>query len=236
MIVKNDLFDYKNRYIFQNEDGFKFSLDSILLAEFSSFTEDNKKVLDMCSGNCSVPLIMSCYNNSDYIGFEIQKAVYELGIQSIEYNKLNNIRLINDDVNNIGKYCSKNSFDVVTCNPPFFKLNDQKVVNENEAKAIARHEIALKLENAFSISKDYLKDNGVLYIVHRAERLDELIIMANKYNINIKKVQLISTKKREKPSIVLVKCVKNSKMGIAIQSELCIEGLNSYQNTFKEEK
>ncbi len=236
MIVKNDLFDYKDRYIFQDEEGFKFSLDSILLAEFASFKNSDKTVLDMCSGNASVPMIMSCYNNSSYIGFEIQKSVYELGLKSINFNNLNNIRLINDDVNNIGKYYSKNTFDIITCNPPFFKVSDTKVINEKEIKALARHEIKFKLENAFSLSKDYLKDNGILYIVHRSERLDELFVLANKYDLNIKKIQLISTKSGEKPSIVLVKCIKNSKMGVAIQSELCIEGLNSYQNIFKEGK
>ncbi len=235
MIVKNDLYDYKNRYIFQDSEGFKFSLDSILIAEFAKFKQSNKEVLDACTGNCAIPLIMSCYNNSHYTGFEIQKEIYELGKQSIEYNKLDNIKIINDDVNNIAKYFNTDFFDVITCNPPFFKVNDKKVINENEKKAIARHEIAFKLEDIFKIAKNYLKDQGLLYIVHRTERIDELFMYALKYNINIKTLQLITTKDKEKPSIVLVKCVKNSKMGLVVKPQLCIEGINSYQNLFKEE-
>ena len=126
-------------------------------------------------------------------------------------------------------------FDVITCNPPFFKVNDKKVINENEKKAIARHEIAFKLEDIFKLAKNYLKDQGLLYIVHRTERIDELFMYALKYNINIKTLQLITTKDKEKPSIVLVKCVKNSKMGLVVKPQLCIEGLNSDQNLFKEE-
>ena len=235
MIVKNDLFDYKNRYIFQDNEGFKFSLDSILLAEFAKFKESNKQVLDACSGNCAIPLIMSTYNDSHYDAFEIQKEVYELGKKSIEYNKLDNINLINDDVNNIDKYFNNDYFDVITCNPPFFKMGDKKVININSKKAIARHEISFKLEDIFKIAKKHLKDQGLLYIVHRPERIDELFVYANKYNINIKCLQLITTKKDEKPSIVLVKCVKNSKMGLVVNKQLCIEELNSYQNIFVEE-
>ena len=235
MIVKNDLFDYENRYIYQDSNGFKFSVDSILLAEYANFTFDDKNVLDLCTGNASVPLIMSTYNKSHYVGFEIQKDVYDLGVLSINYNKLDKqIMIYNDDVNNISKYFKKGYFDIITCNPPFFKVNDVKVVNSNEKKALARHEITFHLEDAFKIASQYLNDKGILYIVQRANRLDELFLLAVKYNLHIKKLSLVSTKKEEKPSIVLVKCLKNSKMGVVIDSQICIDNLKSYKHLFKE--
>ncbi len=235
MIEKNDLFDYPNRYIFQEREGFKFSLDSILLAEFAKTEKDNYKILDLCSGNCAIPLIMSCYNKSFYCAFEIQKDVWELGIKSVKENNLSErINIINDNAKKIADYFPKNNFDIITCNPPFFKVNDEKVINPNIKKAIARHEIAFQLEDAFKIATDYLKDRGSLYLVHRSDRIDELFILANKYHLNIKKVQLVVCKKGEKPSIILVKCVKNSKMGVVINQEICIQNLNSYQNIFKE--
>ena len=236
MIVLNDLYDYKNRYIYQDGEAFKFSLDSILLAEFASFKESNKRVLDLCTGNGAIPLIMSTYNHSQYVGFEIQKEIYDLGVKSVDYNKLDNINLINDDVNNISKYYEKSYFDIITCNPPFFKKNDEKVINQNSKKAVARHEINFVLEDAFKIAKDYLNDNGALLLVQRPERMDELFNYASKYHLNIKKIQLICTKENSKPSIILVKCVKNSKMGVVVNSQLNIQKINSYQNIFKEEK
>ena len=59
MIVKNDLFDYQNRYIYQDSDFFKFSVDSILLSEFANKYPLNGKILDICTGNAVVPLILS---------------------------------------------------------------------------------------------------------------------------------------------------------------------------------
>ncbi len=234
MQVKNDLFDYENRYIYQDSEYFKFSLDSILLAEYVDVKKEGI-ILDMCSGNMAIPLILSKYTKSPIIGFEIQNKVYNLGYNSIKLNKLDSqLTIINDDVKNIGNYYPAEYFDTVVCNPPFFKTKENSYINKNEEKSIARHEISLSLEDIFRISKTYLKNKGSLYIVHRAERLDELIILANKYQINIKNIELISTKEGSAPRIVLVKAVKNSNNGVKIGKPICIYGLKTYKNIFKE--
>lgn len=236
MLVKNDLYDYENRYIYQDSDFFKFSLDSILLAEFVKLTSDKLKILDMCAGNMAIPLILSKYSSSKIVGFEIQKKVFELGKKSIELNQLTDqLSIINDDVKNLENYFSKEYFDILVCNPPYFKCTDDKVLNEKEELRIARHEIALNLDNIFELAKQYLVNKGSLYLVHRAERLDELIYLGYKYHIYVKKIQCITTKKGGKPYIVLVECIKNSKPGIKFNCEICVEGVKSYQNIFKEE-
>ena len=98
MIVKNDLFDYKNRYIWQIDGGFKFSLDSILLAEYVK-VRNNLSILDMCTGNAPIPLIISTKTNSKIVGFEIQKDIANLAKKSVEENKLGNqIKIINDGI------------------------------------------------------------------------------------------------------------------------------------------
>lgn len=123
--VKNDLFDYKNRYIMQMKDGFKFSLDSLLLAEFVKVKKDDKKILDMCTGNAPVPLVLSLKTNAEIVGFEIQKEISELALESVAINGLEkNIRIINDDIKNIDNYFESNTFDIITCNPPYFKTKE----------------------------------------------------------------------------------------------------------------
>lgn len=237
MVVKNDLFDYKNRYIFQDEEGFKFSLDSILLAEFSKTTTDGLNILDMCAGNMAVPLIMSTYSKSNFYGFEIQREIYFLGNNSIIENKLqNNLKIINDDVNNIEKYFKSDFFDIIVCNPPFFKITEKSNLNKSDKLSIARHELKINLEQIFSVAKKFLKNNGCLYIIHRSERLDEIINNAIKYNVKVKEIQMIKTKKDKKPTTVIVKCIKNSRFGVKINSEVCIEGKNTYQNLFEGKK
>ena len=229
-IVKNDLFDYKNRYIYQDKDGFKFSLDSILIAEYAH-VKDNLKILDMCSGNAAIPLIISTKTKSSIVAFEIQEEIAVLAKKSVELNKLENqIEVINDDVNNIIKYFSKEYFDIIVCNPPYFK-NNSSIHNKEEIKAIARHEIKINLEQIFKISFDYLKNNGILYMSHRADRLDEVINIATKYNLNVKELILVQTKNSD-ISMILVKCIKNSKNGMKIKV-LDVSKCITYQHIFE---
>ena len=94
---------------------------------------------------------------------------------------------------------------MITCNPPYFKVNETSLINGNKKLSIARHEIELVLEDIFVLSSQYLKDNGVLYMVHRSERIDEMFILANKYGMNIKNMQLIATNDDMKPYLVLIK-------------------------------
>lgn len=231
--VKNDLFDYPNRYIMQLEDGFKFSLDSILLAEYAQ-VKDTDNVLDMCSGNCPVPLILSTKTAANIVAFEIQKVVADLGKESIEINGLNKqVSLINDDIKNIGNYYEKEYFDVITCNPPYFKVSEDSNINKNDFLTIARHEVSITLEDIFLLANKYLKNNGSLYLVHRPERLDDIIVLGRNNKLNVKEVQLITTKNDDIPRVVIVKCVKNSNPGIKFKKEVCVGGLDSYQHIFR---
>ena len=78
----------------------------------------------------------------------------------------------------------------------------------------------------------HLKQNGRFYLVHRPERVDEIIILADKYRVNVKEIQLVCTNKTNKPNLVLIKCVKNAKNNVIIKSVLNTAGAKSYQNIF----
>lgn len=234
--VKNDLFDYKNRYIMQMKDGFKFSLDSLLLAEFVKIKKNDKKILDMCTGNAPVPLVLCLKTDAEIVGFEIQKEISELALESVKINSLEkNIRIINDDIKNIDSYFESNAFDIITCNPPYFKTKEDGYRNKNDFLTLARHEIAIDLETIFKIASKYLKDNKAFYLVHRVERLDDIIVLARENKMNVKELQFISTKKEKIANTILVKCVKNGKPGIKLRKEICVDNLDTYQHLFESE-
>ena len=232
-IVKNDLYDYSNRFIYQEKQGFKFSLDSILLAEFVKI-KNNSTYLDMCTGNAPIPLILSTKTPEQIVGFEIQKDIYDLAMMSIKENKLENqIKIYQKDIREINKIFPGKYFDVITCNPPYFKNANN--LNENEKKAIARHEITIDLNTIFKIGAEMLKENGHFYLVHRPERIDEIILAADKYKLKMKKLQLITTKENDL-KIALMVFQKNCKCGIKINKIINVNNLTSYQHLFEEEK
>lgn len=234
--IINDLFDYKNLKIYQYVEGFKFSLDSILLAEYVKITKKTKNILDLCTGNASVPIILSTKTVAKIDCVEIQDNIYELAVESIKYNMLNNqINVYNADIKELDYFINGKKYDIITCNPPYFKVENDKNINVVDELAIARHELKITLEDIFKLSSSHLDDKGEFYLVHRANRLDEIIILGNKYNLNVKNIELIKTKEESIPYIVLVRCIKNSKLGVKINNPKNINNLKTYQNIFKED-
>ena len=235
-VVLNDLFDYDNLKIYQYNDGFKFSLDSILLAEYVKITGKTNSILDLCTGNASIPLILSTKTNALIDAFEIQKDIFNLAIESIKYNKKNEqITIYNADVKEINNYVNYKKYDIITCNPPYFKVKNNGYLNETEKLAIARHELKVTLEDIFKIASDHLNTKGEFYLVHRVDRLDEIIILGSKYKLNVKNIELIKTKENSSSYLVLIRAVKDSSLGVKINNPVCIQNLTTYQNLFKEE-
>ena len=234
-IVLNDLYDYDGMKIYQNNESFKFSLDSILLAEFVDLKKDSIKIVDFCTGNAPVPLILSTKSNASILGFEIQKSIYTLAIDSVKENKLESrINIINDNFNNIRDYIDAESIDVVTCNPPYFKYEKNSIINEDDNLAIARHEITMNLEDIMINAKYVLKNKASLYIVHRPDRLEEIINSLSKYNFAIKKLQFIYSDINKKAIMVLIKATKNGKQGsLKIMPPVCIKDCKTYKGIFE---
>ena len=115
----NDLVGYDNLKIYQNDDWFKFSLESVLLPNFVSINPSTKSILDLCTGNAPIPLILSTRTNAHITGVEIQKDIYDLACKTIKINQLDNqIEIINDDILNIKDKYESDSFDIITVNPP----------------------------------------------------------------------------------------------------------------------
>ena len=234
-IVKNDLYDYDGLKIYQYEDRFKFSLDSILLAEFVELKPSINTIVDFCSGNAPVPMILSTKTKAKIYGFEIQKDIFELGKRSIIENKLDNqIELFNSNIKNVLEYLLPESAEVVTCNPPYFKFKkDQSLINEDYAKAVARHEIEMSLEDIMISAKYILKNKGFLYRVHRCDRLEEIFQYLVKYNFSVKKLQFIYTNHDKEAIMVLIKATKNGKTGnLKVLPPINIMEYKSYKGMF----
>lgn len=190
MTVKNDLYDYGLK-IYQDSDYFKFSLDSILLAEFVQLQKGNT-ILDLCTGNAPIPLILCTKVEDIRIDcVEIQKEIFDLGKLSIEENQLTNkIHIENEDAK---VYRAPQKYDIVTCNPPYFKVTNKSEKNANEIKRIARHEICITLKDVIEIAKRHLKETGTFYLVERVDRLLETVSLLERYKLGTRKICFVYT-------------------------------------------
>ena len=216
-ITKNYLLGYENMYIYQDNDMFNFSLDSVLLANFVTINKKDKKIMDIGCGNAPIPLIISTRTKSDIVGVEIQKEVYDLAVKSVEENNLQDqIKILNRDINELYEELESDTFDVITCNPPYFKYKETSNVNDSKYKVIARLELMLDIPRLLKISRKLLKNNGILAIVHRPERLMDILMEMKNNNIEPKKIQLIYPSTDKEANILLVEGSKNGKPGLKI--------------------
>jgi len=213
--------DLGNGYkIIQDTDGFCFGTDSVLLSDFA-VVKYNHKVLDMCSGNGIIPILLCAKSRSNYIsGIEIQKSPYDLAVKSIELNNLSErITYINDDVKNAFKYFNHGSIDVVTCNPPYM-ISGTGFENISDSKTIARHEILITFDEIAEISSKLLKFGGKIYVVHRCDRLCDVMCSMRKFNIEPKRLQMVHPFKSAAPNLFLIEGILGASKSLKIEKPI----------------
>ena len=235
MKVINDLLNYNEMKIVQDDQFFNFSLDSVLLPNFVTIRKNIKRILDLGTGNAPIPMILSTLTNAKIYGIEIQKEVFDLAIESIKINRLDNvIEIINDNMKNLKKYFPINYFDIIVTNPPYFKMNEMSHINETIQKTIARHEVEITLEEIINIASIYLNNKGIFAMVHRTDRLIEIIEMFRKYHIEPKKIQLIYPKENSESNMVLIEGIKNGKIGLKVLPPIIVHEENgNYRQEIK---
>ena len=217
-----------NLKIIQNTEGFCFGIDSVILSEFAKDIKNNSTVIDLGTGTGILGFLMLAKTNiKNVVGVEIQQEVAEMAKRSILLNNLEEkFKIINCNIKNIFENVEKESFDAVITNPPYKKLNTGGK-NINEKKLISRHEITADIFDFISVSKQLLKDRGILYMVHRPERLADIIYGLKSNKLEPKKIRFIYSKEGSKEAkLVLIKAVKNGGQFLVVENPLYIYKLN----------
>lgn len=212
-IVKNDLLGRPALEIYQDTEGFNFSIDTMLLADFVTVTTRTKHICDLCSGNAPIPLYLTLRTPAQIVGVEVQKDSYDLAVKSIEENHLENrIQMILDNLIGISAKIGKNCYEVVTCNPPFFKVGDNHI-NPSDKKAIARHEVLATLDDIVKEAACLLNSKGRFAMVHRPDRLLEILEVFKKYHIEPKRLRFVYPKLGSSCNHILIEGIKDGSSG-----------------------
>ena len=204
--------------IIQKVGGYKYGEDTILLFKLfqASLNKKNIKLLDIGTGNGILPILLSDNEFlSELVGIDIQKENIDRANKALQLNKIE--KNIQFECMDIREYKKSNYFDVIISNPPYMNDNGKKI-NENEHKAISRHEIKLSLNELISNAKRLLKPIGLLYFIHRTHRLVEIIKVLDKNNFSIKKIIFIYSAQNNKSTMMFVEAVKGKTIKLEIQN------------------
>ena len=196
-----DDLQYKGLKIIQNTKGFCFGIDSVILSDFAKNIKKGSKVVDLGTGTGIIGLLL-CKKTElkEIVGVEIQKEVAEMANRSIKLNKLEDkFKILNTDINKIfeDKLLEKNKFDVVVMNPPYKEKGTGKI-NEVDSKIISRHEVKATLSDFIKVASNLLKDKGEIYIVHKPERMPDIIQKMRENKIEPKEIKTVYSNKKTK--------------------------------------
>ena len=192
--------------IIQNPNWFCFGTDAVLLADFClKSIKKTSKILDLCSGNGIIPLLLSQKCDFSHItGLEIQEGSASLASRSVEMNGLQDkIDIVNGDLKDSVKLFGKSSFDIITCNPPY-KKSGGGIINSADEITLARHEILCSLEDIVRVSSNILAPYGKLIMIHRPERLCDIVFLMRKYKIEPKRLRFIHPTFEKTATMILV--------------------------------
>ena len=226
MKVLNDILGFKGLKLFQDPDCFCFSLDSVVLANYCNIRVRDSKIVEFCSGNGVVSIIMSQRTKANIIGIEIQEKLYNMANESLNINNLNErITFINEDIKEYVKG-KDNNVDLIVCNPPYFKYDQNNKINDSIEKQIARHEICINIDDICSCASKILKDNGKLCIVHRTDRFTDVYDSMKKYRIEPNRIKYIYNNENSNSEMFLIEGQKNAGTGLIIDKPLIIRNLD----------
>ena len=224
----------KGIHVIQKRQAFRFGIDGVLLANFPRI-KNGDEVVDLCTGTGIIPFILAGKTNaSNIIGIEIQKEIADMAKRSIKYNNLQEkVKFIEGDLKDIKLLKDIEKADVVTVNPPY-KTQGTGIININDKNAISRHEICCTLDDVVKAAKILLKDKGKLYMIHRPDRIVDIMNVMRKYCIEPKLIRTIHPAVDKAPSMILIEGQKNGGKFLKWDSPLYIyDENNKYTNEVK---
>lgn len=231
-----DDLQYKGLKIIQNEKDFCFGIDAVLLSDFAKGIKKDSYVVDLCTGNGIIAILLSGKTEAkEIVGIEIQEHVAEMANRSVEMNNIQDrVKIINEDLTKLKNKIKAGTVDAITVNPPY-KAKNSGLINERDTKTIARHEISCTLEDIIIESARELKSSGNLYMIHKTERLVDILSLMRKHNIEPKRIRFIHPNINEAPNLVLVEGVRSGRAFLKVEKPLYVYKENGeYTENIKE--
>lgn len=212
----------KGRYIIQNPGCFCFGMDAVLLANFAT-SKKTAELIDLGTGTGIIPMLMEAKGKgAHFTGLEIQEASADMAHRSVVINDLQDrITILKGDIKEVTLNFKAASFDVVTSNPPYIS-ESHGLLNPNEPKNIARHEILVNLEEVIAAAAYLLKPGGSFAMVHKPFRLAEIIRCMSKYNLEPKRMQLVQPYEGKEPNMLLIEVTRGGRSMIKIEPTLIV--------------
>ncbi len=200
--------------------GSSFNLDTVLLSDFVRIPKGTKHIYDFGTGNGAIMLYLSRKTNAHITGIEIQDSRFVLAIHNIKQNELTHqLSVIKADIKT---FIVPQLADIIVSNPPFFKVNENTYKSKTEEAMIARHEVLLDLKTLIEKMSKSLKNGGLMFLIHRPDRLDEIFELIKENKMTVKRLRFVHPTLDSSPNHVLIEAAKKGKQQVKIEPPLIL--------------
>ena len=213
---------WNNGPFFAQSEHFKLGTDSVLLADFANLSSARHGI-DLGCGSGILPLLLLLRSEKLHMtGLEIQETALESARENILKNGLDaRCCMICGDIKNSRSLFRSGEFDFVISNPPYFPAGSGKMSPDAD-RASARGELSCSLDDICSAAAYLCRTGGTFCIVHRAERMAELICRLSASGLEPKRLRLVSHTADSAPSLVLIESKRGAKPGLKIMPPLVL--------------
>jgi len=194
--------------VLQRRDGYRFSIDAVLLAGLTKIRESDR-VLDLGTG-CGIVLLILAFRGrgSEWVGIEIQPGLAELARENVRRNGWEQrIRILETDFREVAGHFPPRAFDVVVSNPPYRAVHTGKI-NPEPTRAVARHELAASVGDVFKAARHLLPTGGRLGLIYPAGRLGRALVESETHGFSPKELTVIHSRESAPGTLVHVEFLK----------------------------
>ncbi|MBM7098037.1 MULTISPECIES: tRNA1(Val) (adenine(37)-N6)-methyltransferase [Alteribacter] len=223
--------------IIQRRDVFVFSTDAVLLSKFASIPKRGGRMIDLCAGNGAIPMMLTKRTDAPIDAVEIQEPLVDLALRNMKNNGLDKqVNVIHQDITKLHGDVAWGRYDVVTCNPPYFPMTvNERDRNENKTISLARHEITCTIDDVVRIASRLVKYRGKFALVHRPERLADIMSALRTYDLEPKRIQYVHGKRGKEANMVLIESMKSGSPGLKTLFPISVYGEDGqYLKEFKD--
>jgi tRNA1Val (adenine37-N6)-methyltransferase len=232
--MEQSLDSIKNIKVYQSLKGYRFTIDSVILAHFINVRKLYKKAIEFGAGCGVISILLSkMLSNTDITAVEIQENLFNLAKKNVELNQCqDSINVLNKDINCLSELFAPNTFDLAFSNPPFRKIQTG-FISPYEEKSIARHEILIDLKSIIQTASYLLNNRGLFYIIYHPFRLVELIVLLRQYQLEPKTIRFVHNQHGEDAVMVLLEAIKGAGAWLKVEKPLYIRHNNEYTEEVK---
>ncbi len=226
------LLGHRHIRLIQRPDMLCFSLDSILVADFANPGKSVQKIVDLGTGFAPIPLFLTTKTKTAHItGIELQKDAADIAKRNVALNRFERqISIVHDDLKNANRHIEADSVDLVTCNPPFFKVDEDTPLKESPHQAYAKHELGATFKDIASLSARILHPKGRFVFIHRIERLEEILNTLKRHRFSVKRMRFIHPREHKEASLFLCEAMLDGAWGMRVLPPLIVHNGSNYSD------